>query len=166
MFILGHTGLATGAVHAIDRRADLRWVPLAALLPDLIDKSLWLLVPWFSNGWTRNAAHSLTGLVVFSIVVSWRLRERAWPLLLAYASHLVLDRMWFDGHILTWPFSGFFLFPRYTNDHMELWWAKFTDYWTMGGEALGAAIFAAIAIRGRLWQPARRREFRATGRIA
>src|SRR4051812_29338673 len=166
MFILGHAGIATGLVHSIDRRADLRWVPLVALLPDLIDKPIWLVLPMFANGWTRNVAHSVTGLVLFSIVVSWRLRERAWPLLLAYASHLVLDRMWLDGHILVWPFGGFFVFPKYTNDHMELWWAKFTDIWTMGGEVAGASIFTLLTVRGRLWEPERRREFRATGRVA
>jgi hypothetical protein len=166
MFILGHTGIATGLVHAVDRRADLRWVPLAALLPDILDKPIWLLMPWFANGWTRNVAHSLTGLLVFSLLVGWRLRARAWPLVFAYASHLVLDRAWFDVQNLVWPFGGFIIFPPFTKNHMELWWEKFTDLWTMGGEALGGLIFTALTVRFRLWDPERRREFRTTGRVA
>ncbi len=166
MFILGHTGLATGAVHAIDRKADLRWVPVAALLPDLIDKPLWLLAPWFSNGWTRTAAHSITGLVLFSVIVIWRLRERSWPLVLAYASHLVLDRAWLDMQNLLWPFGGFFLFPPFTKDHAELLWEKFGDLWTLGGEAAGGLVFVALVVRFRLWDPERRRELRTTGRVA
>jgi len=165
MLIFGHTGIATGAVHAIDRRADLRWVPLAALLPDLVDKPLWLLAPGFTNGWTRNAAHSLTGLAVFTLFVAWTLREKAWPLILAYASHLVLDQMWLEGHILVWPLGGF-IFPQFTRDHVELWWEKFSDLWTMGGEAVGGAILIGLTVRGRLWDPERRRSFRATGRLA
>jgi LexA-binding, inner membrane-associated putative hydrolase len=164
MFVLGHAGIAVGIVHAIDRKADLRWVPVAALLPDLIDKPIWLLLPGFANGWTRNVAHSVTGLAVFTILVTACLGRRAWPYVLAYASHLILDRMWFDSLILTWPLEGFFL-PKYRLDHMELFWEKFTDLWTMGGEAVGGSIFLALAVRGRLWDPARRRSFWATGQI-
>src|SRR5581483_2478159 len=137
MLLLGHTGIATAAVHGLDRRADLRWVPLAAILPDIVDKSLWLFAPGFTNGWTRSVAHSLSGLVLFTALAALRMRRAAWPLVLAYASHLVLDRMWFDGHILVWPFGGYFVFPKYAYDHTELWWEKFTDAWTMGGEVLG-----------------------------
>jgi hypothetical protein len=164
MFILGHVGLACGAVHAIDRRADLRWVPVVALLPDLIDKPLWAFVPIFANGWTRSAGHSLTGLAIFAAFAIWRLRERAWPLLLAYASHLILDRMWWDGHILVWPFEGFWL-PEFTRDHMELWWEKMSEPWTLGGEVLGATTLIALTVRGRLWERARLAQFRATGRL-
>jgi hypothetical protein len=165
MLVIGHTGLAAGAVRAIERDVDLRLVALVAVLPDLIDKPLWLLAPWFANGWTRTAGHSLTAFVVFTLLVSVRLRARAWPYVLAYASHLLLDRIWWDGHI-TWPFGGFFVFPKYTYDHTEQWWAKFTDLWTMGGEALGGLVFLALALRGRFWERERWRAFRGTGRVA
>jgi hypothetical protein len=164
MFILGHAGIATGAVHALDREADLRWVALVALLPDLIDKPIWLLWPGFANGWTRNAAHSATGFVVFAALVTAWLGWRSWPYVLAYGSHLVLDRMWLDSLILEWPLGGFAL-PHFTLDHRELWWQKFTDVWTMGGEALGAALLVGLAVRGRLWKAESRRSFLATGRI-
>jgi hypothetical protein len=166
MFILGHAGLATGAVRALFRDADLRWIPVCALLPDMIDKPIWLVFPSFANGWTRSVAHSLTGLAIFSLIVIWRLRARAWPLVLAYASHLVLDRMWFDVQNLIWPFSGFWIFPQWRGDRMELWWEKFTDLWTMGGEALGALIFISLTVRAKLWDPERRRAFTTTGRVA
>src|SRR2546423_1601860 len=110
MFILGHTGIAAGIVRAIDAKADLRRVALASLLPDLVDKPLWAIAPGFANGWTRLVALGLTGLTVFVVATLVALRGRvaeAWPLWLAYALHLCLDRMWEDGHILLWPFEGF-----------------------------------------------------------
>jgi hypothetical protein len=165
MFVLGHTGIPAGAVRAIDRDVDLRAVALVALLPDLIDKPLWLFVPAFANGWSRTAGHSLTAFVLFTLLVSVRLRARAWPFVFAYASHLVLDRIWLDGHI-TWPFDGYFFFPKYMYDHTEQWWAKLSDLWTMGGEAIGALIIVTLAVRGRLWDRERWLAFRSRGRIA
>jgi hypothetical protein len=165
MFVLGHAGIAVGSVHVFDRKADLRWIPLAALLPDLVDKPLWLFLPEFANGWTRSIGHSVTGLVVFAVMTIWAGRHKAWPLVFAYASHLLLDRMWWDATILLWPFEGFFL-PKFTLDHMELWWEKFSDPWTLGGEAMGAVLLLLLAVRGRLWDPGCRRAFKATGRLA
>lgn len=164
MFVLGHAGIATGCVHALDRKADLRWIPIVALLPDLLDKPIWLFVPWIANGWSRSVAHSVTGLAVFALFSIRRFRERAWPFIFAYASHLVLDRMWWDPTILVWPYYGIQL-PPYAFDHTELWWQKFTDLWTMGGEAIGAAILIGLAVRGRLWETEHRRAFTATGRL-
>ena len=165
MFVLGHVGIAAGAVHFLDRKADLRWIPLAALLPDLVDKPIWFFLPGFANGWTRSAAHSVTGLGLFAILALWAQRERAWGPIFAYASHLLLDRMWWDATILFWPFEGFFL-PKFPFDHVELWWQKLTDPWTMGGEAVGTLLLAVLAVRGRMWDPGCRRVFRATGRLA
>jgi hypothetical protein len=165
MFVLGHVGIAVGAVHFLDRKADLRWIALAALLPDLIDKPIWFLELGFANGWTRSAAHSVTGLGVFAVLALWALRERAWGPIFAYASHLFLDRMWWDATILLWPFEGFIL-PKFTRDHLELWWEKLTDPWTMGGEATGLILLAVLWVRGRMWDPERRRAFKATGRLA
>jgi hypothetical protein len=135
------------------------------MLPDMIDKPLFVLLPDFTQGWTRTVAHSLAGLVLFTIFTGWRLRKKAWPLVFAYGSHLVLDRMWTDGHILVWPLHGFF-FEKFPYDHRELWWEKLTDPWVMGGEAIGFAVVLALFLRGRLWERERRRAFLATGFIA
>jgi hypothetical protein len=159
MFILGHTGIAAAAVHALDRRADLRLVPIAALLPDLLDKPLALLAPGFAQGWTRLVGHSLSGLALFALVATLRIKWRAWPLVLAYGLHLVLDRMWQDGHILLWPFMGFALEPH----HVEPWWQRISDSWTIGGEVSGFVLLSALAVRGRLWDRERRRAFLRTG---
>src|SRR5437764_513682 len=109
MFILGHVGISMGAVHAIDKRADLRWVPLFALWPDLVDKPIERLAPLFANGWSRSIAHSLAGVALFSVVAALARRRRAWIAIVPCALHLVLDRMWLaqDRAVLLWPFLGF-----------------------------------------------------------
>jgi membrane-bound metal-dependent hydrolase YbcI (DUF457 family) len=164
MFILGHVGIATGAAHSVSPRADLRVVAFAALLPDIVDKSCALLIPSFMNGWTRGVAHSVTGAAIFALVAILKWRSAALPVILGYVSHLVLDRMWEEPRILYWPFEGIW-FPPYPFDHVELWWQKVSDVWTIAGEVIGATIVASFLVRARLREPERRRAFLATGRI-
>jgi hypothetical protein len=136
MFILGHTGIAAALVRRLDRTASLRAVAVAALLPDLVDKPVALLFPGFANGWTRLAAHSLTGLGVFALGASLVLGRRAWPLVLAYASHLLLDRMWGDPEIVFWPWTGLWVEP-----HPLSYWERLgkLDLYTIAGEVAGLA---------------------------
>jgi hypothetical protein len=165
MFILGHCGIAAAIVYAVDKKADLRLVLFAAMLPDLIDKPLALVAPSFANGWTRLVAHGLTGLAVFSIVAILLWREKAWAPILGWLLHLVLDRMWEDVHILFWPFAGFF-FAQHPKSFMERWWEKFHDPWTICGEAVGLLALVTLSVRGRLWERRRRLAFLASGILA
>ena len=159
---LGHVGITTGIVHALDRRADLRLVTVVALLPDLVDKPIRFLLPSIANGWTRNVGHSLASLTFFTAVVLAVRRKRAWPLVLAYALHFVLDRMWEPGNytVLFWPFSGFFL-PRHFPESLEI--HVFEDLWDLAGEVLGLLIALVLVSRGRLWRPERLKAFLRTG---
>jgi len=148
---LGHVAITTGVVHGIDRRVDLRLVPLVALLPDLIDKPIRVLLPWFSNGWSRSVGHSLAGLAVFTAIVGLRSGWRAWPLVLAYAGHFLLDRMWEPRNVATllWPLYGFFL-PKHVPDDLPFY--LFEDQWEYWGEVVGLAMALALVARGRLWR--------------
>jgi hypothetical protein len=165
MFILGHSGISVGAVHAIDRRADVRWVPLFALLPDLIDKPLEAIAPDFANGWSRTVGHSLLGFAVFALVVGLALRRRGWIAIVAYGSHLVLDRMWReqDRPILFWPFEGFSL-PPHAPPYVH-WWDRFQEPWQLGGELTGLAIMVGLAVHARLWREASWRRFASAGKL-
>src|SRR4051812_2362484 len=125
MFILGHAGITTAVIRGFDRRTDVRWLALSALLPHLVGKPLALLFPDFANGWTRLGAHSLAGLVVFTLIMTALLRARALPLVAAYVVHLLLDQMWSVDlrHVLLWPFLGFD-FPSRSDTFGERMWAK------------------------------------------
>ncbi|MBI3722515.1 metal-dependent hydrolase [bacterium] len=164
MFILGHVGLTCGAVHAIDREADLRFVPIFALLPDLLDKPLDLLLPGFTNGWTRTIGHSLSASAVFSLVVFLWKRKKSWPWILAYGLHLALDRMWMrDTHTLFWPFQGFSFDVPWTDEQTL---RHLLDPWVGGGEIAGLLVLVALFVRGRLWNARAKRAFLATGVLA
>ena len=61
MLLFGHIGLTLGVARALSREIDARWVAVASLLPDLIDKPLrYVLAPVFTHGNTRTVGHSLT----------------------------------------------------------------------------------------------------------
>lgn len=162
MFVLGHAGISVGAVAAVDRRADLRWVPFFALLPDLLDKPICALLPGFANGWSRTLGHSLVGLAVFTVVSAAVARKRAWLAVVPYALHFVLDRMWreVDRPVLLWPFLG--SLPPHDPPYAH-WWDRFEEPWQLGGELVGLAALAFLVARARLWEPGSWARFRSTG---
>src|SRR2546426_11635705 len=47
LFPIGHVGIGTHLVpHAVRNRLPWRWLALGCLLPDLIDKPIWLVAQW------------------------------------------------------------------------------------------------------------------------
>src|SRR5439155_565130 len=47
LFPLGHVGIGTHLVpHAVRKRLPWRWLALGCLLPDVIDKPIWLVAQW------------------------------------------------------------------------------------------------------------------------
>ena len=140
MYILGHVGLTAAAAHAVDRETDLRLPMLFSLLPDLIDKPLFLLLPELAHGSTRNLGHSLAGAAaVLAILLALRLRVGRPVLLWAcYAGHLLLDRLWLvDGPVVFfWPLLG--RFPH---------WSPRTPHllaYNVAGEAIGLVLLLVL----------------------
>ncbi len=136
MLILGHVGLTTRAVDAVDRKADLRAPALLALMPDLVDKPLALFWPALVNGSTRSFAHSLLGAAaalagLSALRLGWRRTLLLWG---CYAGHLFLDRMWRPDSvaILFWPLLG--PFPKPQRFHP---FASHLLRYNLCGEALG-----------------------------
>src|SRR6266568_1204707 len=76
MLVFGHIGLTLGVARALSREIDARWVAVASLLPDLIDKPLrYVLAPVFTQGNTRTVGHSLTVLLVGMVLLAFPLRR-------------------------------------------------------------------------------------------
>jgi inner membrane protein len=96
----------TSAVDRLSRYADIRWILIGALLPDIIDKPLGLL--FLSNG--RVFSHSLAFLGLLCVVGAalYGLKGRTWMFALAFGTlfHLVLDFMWQTPDVLFWPGYG------------------------------------------------------------
>ncbi len=99
-----------GQVHSLSQRIDLRVLFLGALLPDIIDKPLGLLVLPDVYGTGRLFGHSLLFVLAIGLAGAWlyRARKRNWLLVLTYgaAMHLLLDSMWRAPSVLFWPFVG------------------------------------------------------------
>jgi hypothetical protein len=135
MYILGHIGITAAAARAVDRETDLRLPMLFSILPDLIDKPMFLLAPALANDSTRNIGHSLAGAAAILALLLAQRRRVGRPLLLwsCYAGHLLLDRLWLvDGPIVFfWPLLG--RFPS---------WSPKTPHllaYNLAGEAIGLA---------------------------
>lgn len=174
MFPVGHIAYTCGAVHVLNRRlpggfdADYRWLALAAMLPDILDKPLALTV--FQESQTsQGLAHTLVVHVMVA-AVAWLLwRRRALPYLLAFSGHLPLDQIWRHPETLFYPFMGW-QFDPYT--FMGTPQAMASVYWDILllpqiwiAEVVGLAILAFFVVRYRLYVPPRLVRFLRSGRF-
>lgn len=102
---LGHLGITLGAAHVLNRPSPLKlnlWVvAFSALLPDLVDKPLYLL--GIGNG--RYVAHTL--LFVFLVAAAVSLKNKLHGLSVVFGAmlHLLLD----SGRSVPWlyPFVNY-----------------------------------------------------------
>jgi hypothetical protein len=110
MFVLGHVGFAFGIFFLVmyfkpewQPKFDVRWLALGIMLPDIIDKTIGLLIfrQYIDNG--RIYAHSL--LFSFAILfIALYFRDR-WTISVSFGTwtHLAFDRMWEVPETLFWP---------------------------------------------------------------
>src|SRR5262244_3118351 len=111
MLLCGHVGLTIGLARALSREVDVRWVAVASVLPDIIDKPLrYFIAPGFTQSNTRTVGHSLTVIVV-GMVVGLLLRRTirgAGVVALVLPLHLLLDGMWVSDLRVSflWPWTG------------------------------------------------------------
>ncbi len=152
------------------RKADLRWIVLAALGPDLIDKPL--AAAYFYRRY-RSAvlfAHTLLAHLAVLGVILWK-RPRWWPYALAFNSHILVDRLWFFPDTFYWPFRGwrFHVWRKRGSEQQDIkkaYWYAFTRrpelwVWELGGILVGLWWIW----RHRLYRPGRLLRFLLTGRL-
>jgi len=88
---------------------DYRLVIAGSLLPDIVDKPVWLLVAGDASLSGRGYTHTLLFNLVLLLggVVLVRL-NKTWPLVISLASlmHLVLDQIWTSPAVMLWPLLG------------------------------------------------------------
>ncbi len=110
MLPVGHIAYTWAAFGLLQQRtsafekADYRLLAVAALLPDLIDKPLSLLV--FTEARTsQGLAHTLLGhlLLLATVALLWR---GGLAYALACNGHLLADQMWKHPHTLFFPLLG------------------------------------------------------------
>ncbi len=129
MLLFGHIGITLGVFLGISYFAprlkaiiDLRYLAIGALLPDLIDKPLGMIIfaSTISNG--RMIAHTLLfSLTLFLIgLCLYDKRKDIRVVTLASGSffHLMEDHMWISTQTLLWPLLGWY-FPKDTFNGVE-----------------------------------------------
>jgi inner membrane protein len=166
--LLWHLGLAALVTYVSlgRRRIDYRFVLLGAVLPDLVDPGLGLVL--FSGSSGRGIAHSLLAvMVVFAvIVVAFRGSRRlaVFGLGVGWLLHLVGDGMWQVPRTFLWPAFGTAFATRPAEPYT---WALFTDpgahLWVWAGEIAGALILVWFFVAFRLGQDDRLRIFLRDG---
>ena len=126
MLLLGHVGLTIGLARALSREVDVRWVAVASMLPDIIDKPLrYCIALAFTQGSTRTVGHSLTVMCVSMLVVLLLRRtiRGAGVVALMLPMHLCLDRMWLPDERISflWPWVGNAFPPVYEEGLSGFW---------------------------------------------
>jgi len=154
MFVLGHIGLTVGIVYLglymlEDKRllsVDLRVLVIGAMLPDIIDKTLGIVILPDTFGHGRLYFHSLLfGLMFLAVAM---LAKKIWLQLLGVGVilHLILDSMWSDKEIFLWPLYGLDLPTR--DFEAQRWIEMFlTEPYIQVTEGIGLVIIIAIGYR-------------------
>jgi hypothetical protein len=115
--------------------ADYRWTALAAVLPDVMDKTLVLTI--FGHRYQTGQIYGHTLLLHGLVLAAVLLWKRDWLVYaLAFSSHLLLDRMWRYPETLFYPLLG---------DRFSIW----TDLSTL--DAMARAYAGIYRERPLLW---------------
>jgi hypothetical protein len=148
---------------------DYRLLAICALLPDLIDKPLAILV--FTEAHTSQlVAHSLLFNLVLlvPVLLFWR---RALPHVLAFNAHLLADRMWNHTETFWWPIFGWHTFWEYKamnsagemlNVYLDII-VRYPQVWVV--EIIALLVFVWFGYRHQLYRWPVLKVFILTGRV-
>jgi hypothetical protein len=141
-------------------KADLRWVIFLALVADVIDKPVGLIIfhETINNG--RVYFHSLlVNLLLTLLLILWR-KPLIYPL--ALWVHQLADRMWMRPWVSLWPFSGTF---GYRDLPLDDWVYNVLNPYNLTTEAMGLAVTLWLVLRYRLYDGRCLRTWLRSGRL-
>jgi inner membrane protein len=94
---------------SLAKQIDIRLLLVGSLLPDYVDKPIYLL--GIDNGSGRTYCHTLLFLVLIIIagLYIYKRHAKVWLLVISFGTltHLILDQMWLTPRTLLWPVYGF-----------------------------------------------------------
>jgi inner membrane protein len=149
------------------RFIDYRFILLGSLLPDIIDKPVWLFtsssVRWDGRGYSHTFLFSFVLLVIGLVLAARRKKAQLLTISVESFFHLIFDQMWLNPIALWWPLLG--TIPReQIPNYLALLWEQFlSDPYTYVSESLGLIILVYISIR--IITKKRVRYFLKTGHI-
>jgi hypothetical protein len=160
VLVFGHVAAAALSCHALDRRADLRWVIFFTLVADIVDKplGLWVFKETINNG--RVWFHSLAVNLLVSLILV--VARKPGVYVLALWLHQLCDRMWMRPWVALWPFTGRF---GYRFLPFEDWVYGIFSPYNVVSDVIGLVLLTAFAWRYQLFRPARFRAWARTGRL-
>ncbi len=104
MLLFAHVGLALASARLLTR-ANLAFIAMGSMLPDIIDKPLGIII-FGSPAMGRTIAHTLLFLAILA-ALSFYLRDmRIASLTWGVFIHFFLDSLWASPHTLFWPLLG------------------------------------------------------------
>ena len=160
MLIFGHIASAALPARWATPKADLRWVIFFALLADLIDKPVGLVIfrETINNG--RVYFHSLLVNLLLTLVLIALRKPLIYPL--ALWTHQLCDRMWMRPWTAMWPFTGTF---GYRDLPLDDWVYNVLNPYNLTTEAIGFAAVLWLAIHYRLYDVLCLRRWFHSGRL-
>jgi hypothetical protein len=184
LLVLAHVGYTTSAVgiaqkFALRRPLDYRLVVLMAILPDVIDRALYVFViPGAQSG--RLIAHTLLfNLVLLAVLVA--IRRDLWIYGVLPLGHLLLDLQGLSAQHLFWPFLGADLsnigiggglagaaaqpYAGRVGDRIEHILGTYggASLWSFLIDAGGLTVLIILAVKAKLYKWPRLRRFIAVG---
>jgi len=158
MFPLGHVGITLGFIYLLQQKSkgtqiDYRIIIVMAMLPDIIDKFTGhiILRNTINNG--RLIAHTPLFAICGTLIIRHiRKQTDAWPFYsIPLWTHLILDRVWEDHHLLFWPFLGW-QFKSHDWNIIETWMDMvFSHPYTLVGEVMGGSILLFFFLKRNLY---------------
>jgi hypothetical protein len=173
MLPAGHIEYTWGALNLLQRKArlfedaDYRVAALAALLPDLIDKPLSLLVFTDSKS-SQGLAHTLLVHLLISLIIFvwWR---KGFVYALAFNAHLLADRIWRYPRTLFFPFLGWQFEPWRFMGSPEAMLDAYAEVVTypliIALESIGLVILAWLVVTYHLYRWENLLAFLVSGRL-
>jgi hypothetical protein len=164
MFPFGHVGIGTHLIpRAVRERLPWRWLALGCLLPDLLDKPIWLTAQWLGVELPQLESARLFGHTAWfaaAFAAAARLTRAPPVAALAYAipTHLVLDMVtdWGRGggfgvweQWLFWPLQIPRLHLLMVASPLQELGEELKIRLNVAGELLGAALLLWDSVRGR-----------------
>ncbi|MXX45910.1 MAG: hypothetical protein F4Z41_06855 [Acidimicrobiia bacterium] len=168
--ILWHLGTALFGFRWVfrDPEADLRWLMLGALAPDVLDLPIGVLV--YSS--SEVFAHSLAAVMVVGTVVlvstdrRGRARRNLMVMTAGWLIHLLADGIWLEPVVLWWPLAGW-SFPAEATPFWQAAWERAgSDVWRWLAEGLGLLYLVWLWRSAGLRSPEVRSRFMTTGQLS
>ncbi len=173
MFLLGHIGITLGIIFLMawiiysrfskDKPKksfvsdiDFRIVVIAAILPDIIDKVVGMILfkDEIANGRLFTHSALIIGMLSLCILILAKIQFKNKLYTLYYIPplwiHLILDRMWETPRTLFWPLFGTD-FPKLEIEISNYFTMLFTEPYIFIGEIVGSLIIITLVVRFRLF---------------